>query len=163
MILEPIVFYIFIVLGLVLGYYLGYLTPEEYSLGKFYYNLGQIAVLILLFIFEFPRSFDLMIFFSFIIGFIVMFLIKEVYLAFGVSFFSDIFSLTISKTGIIFIYGLIEGTHIYNLKNKNSIIRKALLFTLMFPILWVNGSSIFEGFLAGSLLSAIILKIKKVM
>ncbi len=127
-------------LGLIIGYWLAFLTPEEFKSGKEYFKIiKKSLLLILVIIFLMPASNVLYTPLFFIIGFIAAKLFYKTYfymgLALAISFFVSInFNTLVSS--LIFIFGLAHGTLKANkyLKNKEKAIKSILIELIFFTI-----------------------------
>ena len=127
-------------LGLVIGSWLSFLTPEEFNSGKKYFILLKKAILFVLVIIFLLPTFSLMYTISlFIIGALAARFFRKVYfylgLALALSFFISI-EFSLLTASLIFIFGLPHGTLNANkyLKDWRKII-KPLIFSLVLFLL----------------------------
>ncbi len=127
-------------LGLVIGSWLAFLTPEEFNSGKKYFiSLKKTTLFILVIIFLLPTFNIIYTVILFIIGVLTAKFFRKIYfylgLALALSFFISVeFSLLTSS--LIFIFGLPHGTlHAREyLKDKKKLI-KLLIFQLILFLL----------------------------
>lgn len=111
--------------GYILGYFIKKYVPEEQKQAQPYLYWGKKAMLLLLVIsLLFLSQWYWYSFFFLFIGFILGFLVQEVYLYFSLS----LFSLELLPAVCIFLYGLLAG-------EKKKILRNALFFAFPFLLL----------------------------
>lgn len=149
-------------LGLVAGFILGKYTKEELKY-KRYFNLLKRLLLFVLVIALLYYAWEFYAVFAFVVGVLVSFLIRKLYLYFGLALFlsflmSKEFILLIAS--LIFIYGLVYGSF---LRKKKLFIYNLILFLAPFLLFFakdfvLNYLYLFLAFTSGALFKAMISK-----
>ncbi len=149
-------------LGLIIGYILASKTKEELNPGKKWFIAISITALILLIIISFKNNiyFNYEFFISVLIGALLNYFIKRIYLFLGL--IAALLNENRLITIIIFIFGLSYGTIEY-IKFKNmgykSILINFILFISPIILLFQNYNNIFDHILAGSAIGGILIGI----
>jgi hypothetical protein len=135
-------------LGLIIGYIIAHNTKEELNLGKKYFEL--FAGLILLSLIFLLIKFDLYFLIGIILGIMINYFIKKIYLFLGISFLLNNLLLSF----LIFIFGLFYGTLDYikfKKINYNDILINFILF--IFPLILIKlNINLLKGVLVGGIL-----------
>ena len=147
-------------LGLIIGYILASKTKEELNQGKKWFIYISTSALILLIIISFNDNiyFNYEFFISILIGMLLNYFIKRIYLFLG------LISITLSNnnlvTLIIFIFGLSYGTLEYiKFKNINykSILINLILFIVPIILLLYKHKDIYDHVLIGNAIGGILI------
>lgn len=130
-------------LGLISGLFLNRFTKEELDIGKKYFALLTIAILISIIVLNTVIIVDILI--GIVIGLVLSYLIKNVYLFLGIS---ALVSLLSNKNvtllaGLIFIFGLSFAALNNKEISKKFLLKSLIFFFIPFSLLAI---SIFPGY-----------------
>lgn len=138
--MEQLLIIIIAFLGLIIGSWLAFLTPEEFNSGKKYFILlKKVILFILVIIFLLPTFNLLYTIIFFIVGVLTAKFFRKIYfylgLALALSFFISI-EFSLLTASLIFIHGLSHGTLQANkyLKDWKKIIKPLVFQLILFLI-----------------------------
>jgi len=160
--LGYVAIFVYAFLGLLFGYILGRIAPEEIKPGKkIFRSLKDIILLLVFGLVLFFVPLDILMLVFVVVGFLLGFFIRDYYFYFGVVVWSmvDLFSGVLVAV-LVFIFGLVEGTFKY--KDYSLFFKK--LFYYVVPVVLIVlfnvelGSTYLSSIFLGFLLKEIIRK-----
>lgn len=161
--LNAVIIWLITFLGLPIGILIASQTKEELKSGKKYFNIILKACLFILIIILLSRTINFLALFLFLLGLIMAFFIRHLYLYFGLAFIAitGVEGLLIIAS-LIFICGLVRGTFLVYKKQKllKNIVLDLILFVVPLLILFIPqiNTDLVSYFVAGALFIALICK-----
>lgn len=143
--------FIISILGLFVGGFLAFVSPEEMEKGEKYFRIICYLLILILIIFSF-YSFNVWLF---ILGLILGLIFYNEYFYLGIYSVSSLISgSTILSSSLIFVYGLASGSMLYFRKRYLGFLSNVLLFLIPFLLYFLhfNLISLASGGLIGVLL-----------